>query len=291
MLQGADVDAGGLENRTDTARQSSCAWRVSVHADRVGDESQRRTVNRNDPSLGRNQPSLPRYSFDTIDHRARTSARHEGTIRLVSTIGKCLGSHAKAGISSRLDQTRAGETHQPQTRVGLADRIGNGCGEGEMSSSLVVQRAMWLHVNHSHASGRGHGHEQADLITNEGGHGDGGEGQLTSAAPVAICIAGVRPYRDALRGRGRDCSAHRLEIAGVCSTGDVDRGHHGEHGKFGSAAVVGVGLAQVGVQVNLHGSLAGSGRVLPDKRKGHREKRDALLPATRLPSTITAPLP
>jgi hypothetical protein len=73
---------------------------------------------------------------------------------------------------------------------------------------------------------------------------------------------------------------------------DVDRGDEVDQRQLDQFFQGRRGFPDVSVQVDVQGEVARSGaEVLPQKEKGTALTRDALLPAARLPSTITAPLP
>jgi hypothetical protein len=107
-----------------------------------------------------------------------------------------------------------------------------------------------------------------------------------------IGVARVRPDIEPMRRGHRHQATHRPPVAGMDAAGDVDRRDEVYQGQLDQFFKRCRGFADVSVQIDVHGGVARPGaEVLRQKEKGTALTRDALLPAARLPSTITAPLP
>src|SRR6478752_4835810 len=99
MRQGADGNAGGLEDRADVAREGGGARRVAVQADGVSRHRNHRPIDGNHAALCRNHPGLGRDGVCVLDDGAGTAARDERAVGLIGAVRERLGRYAKPGLA------------------------------------------------------------------------------------------------------------------------------------------------------------------------------------------------
>ena len=91
--------------------------------------------------------------------------------------------------------------------------------------------------------------------------------------------------------RHKNRTGHGVGVSRVPAARDVDRREVRNQGKLGIERRADGGFADVRIEVDAHGRSYRAWQKSGGKKKRASRGRDTLLPAVRLPSTITAPLP
>ena len=93
------------------------------------------------------------------------------------------------------------------------------------------------------------------------------------------------------RGSRVDRPAHGVRIAGVGAARDVDGRDEGKHAELARDGPSTVAASPTSALRSMRTEVSRAWQKSGGQKKRAPRNRDALLPAARLPSTITAPLP
>ena len=124
---------------------------------------------------------------------------------------------------------------------------------GFVVDDRVVERAVRFDVAHAHAVDAGQGIEGADLV--ERFVGEFGWGVVDEAAAEAgrVVVGHVRAEGHAVGGGVFEGAGDGMGVSCVESGGDVGAGNHLQHGCVVSYRVARGGLAEVSIEVDVHG--------------------------------------
>ena len=133
------------------SRQLGSACRVTVDAQRIDRESQRRAVCRRDLSVGHHAQRAADHCSGVVNNRPRCGPGCKRSVWRIGAVGKAFRRDAKTGCRARREELGARQAEENERSVEGTDRARDRIGEGAIAGRHVVKRAMSLHVCERHA--------------------------------------------------------------------------------------------------------------------------------------------
>ena len=136
---------------------------VAVQTNRFRADRNPRAIDGLYALLTHHRQRLVERGIFAVDQGTRRAAFDERAVRVVPAIGKHLFLGLQAKLARGLDQLTARQTKHDERRIEITDRAHDGDGQRPVTRSLVVQRAMRLHVGELAALRAHDGRQPADL--------------------------------------------------------------------------------------------------------------------------------
>lgn len=144
-----------------------CFVPITMQADRIGMHGQFLSIQSIDLTPEDNGSRLLDSNATFVDDGASHGSRCEAAICQIAPIGERFMNNAQSGISTCLGQLATGQTNQGQLRIKFANRMGNSPCQFRLARCLVVQGAMRLDVNQTHAFFRGDIGQSLQLLADQ----------------------------------------------------------------------------------------------------------------------------
>ncbi len=256
-----------------------------MNADRVGPDRQRLAADQRQPTVAGDRKSLVGGGARIVDKGIRMAARPERAIGLIEAVGKCLGRDRQASGATRVQESRTSQADEDEVGGDSAHRPGDGGGHALVAGGPVVERPMRLDVAKIRASRTGERGDRPDLVHDRRLKVGRSHLQIAASESREIRVAGVGADGHA----GSHGAGHRPlddeRVAGVKPAGNVDRRDERDESVIVADLPGSEALADVGVEVDRHGSMVRAEPVWRPDSDG------ACLPGSRAqPAPLVPPL-